>query len=44
MLMSDPSYSADVAYGFRSESGILTLDVPYNPRNTPVPEEAIVND
>jgi hypothetical protein len=33
-----------VAYGFRSESDILPLDVTYDPRNTAIPEEAIVND
>jgi hypothetical protein len=32
-----------VAYGFRSGSDILPLDVPYDRRITAVPEEAIVN-
>jgi hypothetical protein len=43
-LLRDPRYMQGVAYGFRSESDILPLDVTYDPRNTAIPEEAIVND
>jgi NAD(P)-dependent dehydrogenase (short-subunit alcohol dehydrogenase family) len=42
-LLCDPRYMQGVAYGFRSESDILPLDVTYDPRNTAIPEEAIVN-
>jgi NAD(P)-dependent dehydrogenase (short-subunit alcohol dehydrogenase family) len=41
-LLGDPRYMEGVAYGFRSGSDILPLDVPYD-RRTAVPEEAIVN-
>ncbi len=43
-LLGDPRYTRGVAYGFRSGSDILPLDVTYDPRNTAIPEEAIVND
>jgi NAD(P)-dependent dehydrogenase (short-subunit alcohol dehydrogenase family) len=43
-LLGDPRYTQGVAYGFRSQSDILPLDVTYDPRNTAVPEEEIVND
>ena len=43
-LLGDPRYMQGVAYGFRSESDILPLDVTYDPENTAIPEEAIVND
>jgi NAD(P)-dependent dehydrogenase (short-subunit alcohol dehydrogenase family) len=42
-LLGDPRYMEGVAYGFRSGSDILPLDVPYDRRITAVPEEAIVN-
>ena len=42
-ILGDPRYMQGVAYGFRSESDILPLDVTYDPRNTAIPEEAIVN-
>jgi len=42
-LLGDPRYRQGVAYGFRSESDILPLDVAYVPRNTAIPEAAIVN-
>jgi NAD(P)-dependent dehydrogenase (short-subunit alcohol dehydrogenase family) len=42
-LLGDPRYMEGVAYGFRSGSDILPLDVPYDRRITTVPEEAIVN-
>jgi NAD(P)-dependent dehydrogenase (short-subunit alcohol dehydrogenase family) len=42
-LLGDPRYMEGVAYGFRSGSDILPLDVPYDRRITGVPEEAIVN-
>jgi NAD(P)-dependent dehydrogenase (short-subunit alcohol dehydrogenase family) len=42
-LLGDPRYMEGVAYGFRSGSGILPLDLPYDRRITAVPEEAIVN-
>jgi len=43
-LLGDPRYMQGVAYGFLSESDILPLDVTYDPKNTAIPEEAIVND
>jgi NAD(P)-dependent dehydrogenase (short-subunit alcohol dehydrogenase family) len=42
-LLGDPRYWQGVAYGFRSGSDILPLDVAYVPRNTAIPEAAIVN-
>ena len=42
-LLGDPRYMEGVAYGFRSGSDILPLDVPYDRTITAVPEEAIVN-
>jgi NAD(P)-dependent dehydrogenase (short-subunit alcohol dehydrogenase family) len=42
-FLGDPRYMEGVAYGFRSGSDILPLDVPYDRRITAVPEEAIVN-
>jgi NAD(P)-dependent dehydrogenase (short-subunit alcohol dehydrogenase family) len=42
-FLGDPRYMQGVAYGFRSGSDILPLDVPYDRRITAVPEEAIVN-
>ena len=42
-LLGDPRYRQGVAYGFRSESDILPLDVAYVPRNTAIPEATIVN-
>ena len=42
-LLGDPRYMEGVAYGFRSGSDILPLDVPYDRRISAVPEEAIVN-
>jgi hypothetical protein len=42
-LLDDPRYMEGVAYGFRSGSDILPLDVPYDRRITAIPEEAIVN-
>jgi NAD(P)-dependent dehydrogenase (short-subunit alcohol dehydrogenase family) len=42
-LLGDPRYMEGVAYGFRSGSDILPLDLPYDRRITAVPEEAIVN-
>jgi NAD(P)-dependent dehydrogenase (short-subunit alcohol dehydrogenase family) len=42
-LLGDPRYMEGVAYGFRSGSDILPLDVPYDRTITAVPEEAIVD-
>jgi hypothetical protein len=36
-LLGDPRYMHGVAYGFRNESDILSLDVPYDPKNTAIP-------
>ena len=36
-LLGDPRYIYGVAYGFRSESDILPLDVTYDPTSTAIP-------
>jgi NAD(P)-dependent dehydrogenase (short-subunit alcohol dehydrogenase family) len=36
-LLGDPRYMHGVAYGFRNESDILPLDVPYDPKNAAIP-------
>ncbi len=41
-LLCDPRYAQGVAYGFRSGSDIVPLDVTYDPTSTVIPEEVIV--
>jgi len=41
-LLCDPRYTQGVAYGFRSGSDIVPLDVTYDPTSTAIPEEVIV--
>jgi len=36
-LLGDPLYMYGVAYGFRNESGILPLDLTYDPKSTAIP-------
>ncbi len=40
-LLADPRYMQGVAYGFRSGSDIVPLDITYDPKSTAIPEGMI---